>query len=310
MRKKGLIYFILFVIFTISCLFAKEQVIVFHAGSLSVPFQEIEKEFEGMYPDIDVQREASGSVTAARKISDLKKDCDVIASADYSVIDEMLIPNYADWNIRFAKNEMAIMYTKNSKYQDQINSKNWYEILLKEGVEYGHSDPNADPCGYRTLLVWQLAEDFSKNKGLYEKLVKKCPLTNIRPKETDLLALLDSGQIDYLFIYKSVAVQHKLPYIELPVNINLKEDKYNDYYKKSSVQIIGSKPGEYVTKNGEAMSYGISIIKTAPNKQNAIKFVNFVLSKKGKEIMKKNGQDAVSPVIVSGDKNKFSQEIK
>jgi len=61
---------------------------VFHAGSLSIPFSKMEKEFEAKYPSVDIIREASGSRKAARKITDLKKPCDIMASADYTVIDE------------------------------------------------------------------------------------------------------------------------------------------------------------------------------------------------------------------------------
>jgi molybdate/tungstate transport system substrate-binding protein len=38
----------------------------------------------------------------------------------------------------------------------------------------------------------------------------------IRPKEVDLVALIESNAIDYMFQYKSVAIQHGLKYIELP----------------------------------------------------------------------------------------------
>ena len=67
------------------------KVIMFHAGSLSMPFDAMEKEFEKLYPGVDLQREASGSQAAARKITDLGKECDLMASADYDVIDKLQI---------------------------------------------------------------------------------------------------------------------------------------------------------------------------------------------------------------------------
>ena len=33
-----------------------------------------------------------------KKICDLKKECDVMASADYKVISSLLMPDYADYN--------------------------------------------------------------------------------------------------------------------------------------------------------------------------------------------------------------------
>ena len=141
------------------------KVIIFNAGSLSIPLKQMAEAFNNQYPNVEVLREAAGSRICARKITELKKPCDIMASADYSVIDTLLIPEFASWDIHFATNQMAIMYRPDSKYAGEINSGNWYKILLKKGVQYGHSDPNSDPCGYRTMLVWQLAENIIKRRG-------------------------------------------------------------------------------------------------------------------------------------------------
>ena len=86
------------------------KLIIFHAGSLSVPLKQMKDEFTKVNPDIEILLESAGSVKCARKITDLNKECDIMASADYTIIDEMLIPDYTGWNIKFASNEMAIVY--------------------------------------------------------------------------------------------------------------------------------------------------------------------------------------------------------
>ncbi len=297
-----------------SSLVAKEKVIVFHAGSLSVPFSQIEKAFEEKYPKYDVQREASGSRAAARKISEIGREADVMASADYKVIDNLLIPKDAKFNAQFATNEMAIAYTPHSKYADEINSKNWPEIFLRKGVKVGHSNPNMDPCGYRSILVTQLAEKYYKIPNFYKKLLgygesykvgeEDKNKVIVRPKETDLLGLIEAKAYDYLFIYKSVAAQHGLKYITLPKEVSLKDNEFKDFYKTVSFKIDGKKPGEFITKKGAPMVYGITVAqnkKSPTTKDGAVKFVNFVLSKQGQEIMKKNGQGVISPAIITGD---------
>jgi len=148
---------------------------MFHAGSLSVPLAAMEKAFEAKYPGVDLQREPAGSQKCARKITDVGKPCDIMASADYKVIDKLLIPGYADWNIRFATNQLVLCYTDKSAYADKVNVDNWYEILQKKDVVWGHSDPNLDPCGYRSLMVIQLAEKALKKPGLYKKLLANRP---------------------------------------------------------------------------------------------------------------------------------------
>lgn len=271
----------------------KQKLIVFHAGSLSVPFKEIAKEFEKENPNVKILLEPDGSRKCARKISDLHKDCDVIASADYTVIDKLLIPEHASWNIKFASNEMTIVFNETSRYANEINKNNWYNILLKNDVAYGRSDPNSDPCGYRAVLTCKLAEQFYKKDGLANKILTK-DNNYIRPKETDLLSLLESKTIDYIFLYRSVAQQHNLKYLILPDSINLKMPELNDFYAKATTEISGKKPSEKIIKKGAPMVYGITIPKNAPNYNLAIKFVNFILSKeKGMKIMEKNGQPSM-----------------
>jgi molybdate/tungstate transport system substrate-binding protein len=90
---------------------AKEKVTLFHAGSLTVPFSKIKADFEAMHPDIDIQLVAGGSTKIARMISEQGKPADIMASADFKVIDKNLIPKFADWNIRFASNQLVLCYT-------------------------------------------------------------------------------------------------------------------------------------------------------------------------------------------------------
>ena len=279
----------------------KDQVIIFNAGSLSIPLKEISEAFNKKYPQVQVIREAAGSRVCARKITDLKLPCDIMASADYAVIDNLLIPSHAAYNIMFATNEMAIMYRPDSKFAKEINGKNWYKILQRKGVEYGHSDPNADPAGYRSQLTWQLAEKYYKEPGLYHQLEAGCPARNIRPKETDLIPLLQAGQLDYLFIYKSVCLQHHMPYVSLPDQINLGVQKYADFYKQASLKISGKTPGSLVEVKGAPMVYGLTMIKNAPDPEWAAKFIAFMLGPEGREIMEKNGQSNIYPVKVTGD---------
>jgi molybdate/tungstate transport system substrate-binding protein len=282
---------------------------VLHAGSLSIPFKEMAGAFMQENPGIKVLLEAHGSRTCARQITDLHQQVDVMGSADSTVIRSLLMPGYADFCIDFTTNEMVIMFTGKSKYADTISTDNWYEILLKPEVEYGHSDPNADPCGYRAVLTWQLAGKYYKKQNLFLQLTKKMPDKNIRPKETDLIALLETGELDYIFIYRSVAEQHHAKYVILPDEINLKSTEMADFYKTASVKITGKKPGEWIERKGAPMVYGITLPKNARNPKGGIKFIDFVLGKKGREIMKKNGQPEIIPPRVD-NKEKLPEALK
>ena len=268
---------------------------VFHAGSLSVPFRRISRIFMEENPGVTVLLEAAGSRSCARKISGLGRKCDVMASADYTVIDALLIPGHASWNIKFASNEMAIVYTEDSKRHGEIDARNWHEVLLDPGVAFGRSDPDADPCGYRAVLTMKLAEKHYGESGLAARLLEK-DNRFIRPKETDLLALLETGAIDYIFLYRSVAQQHGLSFLVLPDEVNLKSPGFADLYGTVSVEISGKKPGEKIVKRGAPMVYGITIPANSPSPELAGKFVDFILDPdKGMKVMKEAGQPSVVP---------------
>jgi molybdate/tungstate transport system substrate-binding protein len=288
-------------------------VTMFHAGSLSVPLAAMEKAFEAKYPKVDIQREGSGSQKAARKISDLGKPCDIMASADYKVIDKLLRPDYSDNNIRFASNQMVLCYTDKSRFADKINAENWTEILLKPGVVWGHSAPDLDPCGYRALMVLQLAENYYKLPDFYKKAIANRPLENVRPKAVELVSLLQTGNMDFGWEYRSVAVQHGLKYIELPEQVNLGNYQFDQDYAKATVAVSGKKPGSKMTMKGKSITYGVTLLKDAPNRETAEAFLEFMLSEEGGlKILSELGQPPFIPVRVSSDqmKNKLPAQLQ
>ena len=298
---KKLCFSLSFILLICICGFAQKpqpvsgDLVIFHAGSLSVPMKDIAAAFKKLHPEVNILMESAGSVESARKITELNKPCDIMASADYKVIDNMLIPKFADWNIKFVSNEMCIVYSEKSRYAGQINDKNWFDILLKKDVAFGRADPNTDPCGYRSLMTLQLAEKYYRKAGL-AKMVTDKDQNYMRPKEVDLLAVLESQSVDYIFLYKSVAIQHNLKYLVLPSEINLKDPKLTDLYNTAIVPINGKEPGQKVMMKGEPMIYGITMLNNAPNKPAALAFLKFLLSKEqGIRILENDGQPSVIP---------------
>jgi molybdate/tungstate transport system substrate-binding protein len=268
----------------------KNELIVFHAGSLSNPFHEIAQSFEAENPGAKVLLEAAGSRECARKISELHKSCDIIATSDYTVIETLLIPKFTEWQIAFAGNELCIAFDKSSRMSGKISSENWFDVLLNDSVYFGRSDPEADPCGYRTVIMFELSEKYYKKEGLAERLKQK-DREFIRPKEVDMIALLESHAIDYMFIYSSVAKQHQLEIIELPDEINLSNPAFKDFYASASIELSGKSRDEKIVQKGEPMLYGISILNNAPNRVLAERFLKYLLNpEKGMKILEQNGQ--------------------
>jgi molybdate/tungstate transport system substrate-binding protein len=272
----------------------QKEIIIFHAGSLSVPFKKLANEYEKLNPGAKILMEPAGSLVCARKITELKKPCDIIASADYFVIDKLIVPEYALWSIRFATNEIVIAFQEKSKYSSEIDSLNWMNILLRDDVTYARSDPDSDPCGYRSVLAFKLAEKYYGIPGLENRLSSKNK-DFIRPKEVDLVALVEANAVDYMFQYKSVAIQHGLKFIELPDYINLGNPARNGIYQSVSLDVTGNTPGSKMTVTGDYINYSLSVLKGSVNKEIAVDFVSFLLSREGLEIFKNSGQDPIIP---------------
>ena len=273
----------------------RTQLTVFHAGSLAAPMRDLALIFEQRHPSVQVVREASGSRMAARKITQLGRQADVLAVADYLIIEDLVMPRHTDWYVTFGRNRLVLAYTERSAGAAEITPWNWFEILLEPGTTFGHSDPNLDPCGYRTLMTWELAEAFYERPGLFDELQAGCPPGNVRPSEVELLPLLESLDLDYIFNYESVARQHHLQYVRLPALIDLGSPEMAPWYAGVSVEVTGAEPGTTTTVPATPIVYAATIPRGAQQAELAEDFVELLISGEGKEILERNFQTAIHP---------------
>jgi molybdate/tungstate transport system substrate-binding protein len=276
--------------------------VVFNAGSLAKPFSEMLRAFKGKYPEVIPAQENSGSLEAARKITDLGKVPDVIGVADYGIIPKLLIPKHATWYATFARNSMVLIYSDQSIGANEINGSNWWRVLLRPKVRAGHSDPALDPNGYRTLMVFQLAEKFYRRPGLANRLNRAFPPRYIRPKEADLTALVQAGELDYSWSYASIAKTSGLRYVSLPPEIDLSEPKLADWYSHAAVRLPGASRAakDSVEFRGEPIVYALTIPTAAPHRETAEAFVGFVFSPEGDAILKANGFMVLDRPLLGG----------
>ena len=310
---------------------SNRQMRVLCAGSLIVPFKEIEIAFEGKYPDVDVLIEGHGSIQVIRHVTELYEESDVVVVADHDLIPLLMYTtkiegsdqSYADWYLKFATNSVGIAYTAQSKYADEISTENWYEIISRPDVRLGISDPRLDPCGYRALMICQLAEDFYGNDRVLEDVMGNFYLP-ITVTETDnvhriiipeilkpdnerlvlrgssvwLISLLESGDIDYAFEYESVAKQHQVKFLHLPEEINLSAEEYADFYGSVICQLAFQRFASVNPEfRGQPIIYGVTIPSNAPNPDLGVEFIRFLLGPEGQAIMTSNDHPTISPAI-------------
>ena len=265
--------------------------VVFNAGSLAHPFRELLRAFQVRHPGVMPAQENSGSVEAARKLTELGKIPDVIGVADYGVISKVLIPEHAGWYATFARNAMVLVYTDESIGAREINGQNWWQILLRPNVRAGRSEPTLDPNGYRTLMAFQLAEKLYRQPGLAGRLERALGPKYIRPKEADLTALVQAGELDYAWSYLSIARTAGLRHVDLPREIDLSDPSRAEWYAQARVRLPGAsrRGADTVEFRGEPIVYALSIPRRAPHPHTAREFVRFIFSPEGKRILEKNG---------------------
>jgi molybdate/tungstate transport system substrate-binding protein len=264
--------------------------LVFNAGSLAAPFRDLLREFAVRHPGVQPRQESSGSLEAARKLTELGRIPDVLGVADYQVIPTLLIPRHATWYATFARNAMVLVYTDQSVGAREVGPANWWQILLRPGVRTGRSDPSLDPNGYRALMVAQLAEQHYRVPGLTSRLLAAMPPRYLRPKEADLVALVQVGELDYAWSYRSIAVATGLRFVALPPEVDLSDQGRADWYRQAKVRVPGGRTaGDSVTLVAEPIVYALTIPERAPNPGAAGAFVRFLFSPDGQAIIRRHG---------------------
>lgn len=270
-----------------------DAIVVFNAGSLARPIRVALDTFAAR-EGLRVEQESAGSLESARKLTELGKIPDLIALADAEVFPRYLMPTHVDGYVEFARNRMVLAYTPRSRWVDSLDSLPWHEILRRPGVETGRADPELDPNGYRTLLVWQLAERHYRLPGLAGQLAAASPARNVRPKEADLVGLLQAGEMDFIWSYESMARAIGLPYVQLPREIDLSstDSALAVGYAAASVRIRGAIPRDSVTFRGAPIVYAFAVPRTAPHPEVAERFARFLLSPEGRALLRREGLDA------------------
>ncbi len=297
------------------------QVIIYHAGSLNAAFNSLAEAFTKK-TGIPVVHRGFGAVDAARRATVGKEPVDIYATVDFSNIDMFLKPAYADYNIRYATGAEVLAYTTDSRGASKIADPNspafnppasipnaapdWYTILLADSVRIGGSDPNLDPGGYRALMVMQLAE---KLYGI--------PTGNLQKK----YIINQSGarlgtDYDYAISYEHSArstarTNANYRYVRLSATVGLSDPANEKNYNQASFVVSGLASGDpSKTVQGTSITFGLTVLKTAPHPAEALSFLQFMLSPEGMELQKTAGIDPIAPVVSRDDFQKLPGSLQ
>ena len=304
----------------------RRQVKLMFAGSLIVPFDRLATAFEKEHPGVDVVTEAHGSIQVLRHVTELGDRMDFVVSADEQLIPPLMYDRtdpatgepWASWYCTFATNRVVLAVSPKSPLAGELTSQTWYRRLTQKDVRFGLADPRFDAAGYRALMVLQLAEREYGDPYLLEDMLMgrfTTPITVERRAGVDvievpeivettsgsnivlrgasiqLVALLESGDLDCAFEYESVARQHGLEYVRLPAAVDLGDESLRDIYRTVQVRPdfrrFASVRPEFT---GDVIRYAFTIPANAPDPELARQFAAFLLGPDGRRILEADHQ--------------------
>lgn len=234
---------------------------------------------------------SSGSFALARQIASGSLSTTVFIPVADSAAFPKFMGNYSPgWVIGLATDQMVIAYSNqtlrnptaakiiqlfNESLKTNSSQLYFYAFgnLTSGQVKVGISNPLLDPAGYRGWLVLQMAGYlYAKNESYFVDRMLNNGGNVTAAHAADLIPGLQTGQIQFLFIYKSAAVAQGLKYIQLPPQLNLGDPKYSSFYSQFQY-----KAGNTVLKGGLIVLW-ITIPKNSNNPNLAVSFVNFTLN--------------------------------
>ena len=273
--------------------------LVMNAASITKPMRAVLDSFS-VRSGVKYQLEPGSSLEIARRFTELHRSADAVFLADPEVFPQLLMPDYVRWYAVFARNRIVLGYTEGSRGAKEINGQNWRQVITRPGVEVGRSDPNTDPSGYRALLTMQLAEQHYHEPGLFSRLLAAAPPRNVRPREADQVALLQTHELDYIWTYQNLAENDGLRFVKLPDEIDLGSPADSGLYARATTRVLGKRAGDTVTMRGAPILFAFTIPVHAENPALAERFIQFVISPVGRRILQSQHLDVLEHPTAHG----------
>jgi molybdate/tungstate transport system substrate-binding protein len=273
-------------------------IVVYTAASITRPMRAVLDSF-ARRTGARYEQESAASLELVRRVTDLHATPDVMALADPDLFPSLLEPRFTRWHALFGRNRIVIAYTARSRGASSMNANSWWQVLARPDVQVGRADPNTDPSGYRTLLAWQLAARHYGIPDLEARMLRAAPARNVRPREAEQVALLQAGELDYIWTYESLAALMGLRYLKLPDAVDLGSPADSAAYVFASTRVLGKRAGDTLTVRGRPILFGVTVPTSAPHAAVAERFVAFLLSPEGRRILRREHFDALdAPTFV------------
>lgn len=225
---------------------ANKEITVSIAASLQQPMDKIKDEFK-KETGIDVNYNSGGSGTLKKQISQ-GADADLFLSASTKYTDELVSEGLVNKDDVESLLTNSLVVIGNKDNEKKLNN---LDQLKSTNGKIGVGEISTVPAGQYTkqtlenLKLW----DSLKDKFIYAKSV------------TNVLNYVESGDVNYGFVYKTDAM-------------NLKNSK-----------IVYEVPNDY----HQSIEYSLCLIKNSKNQKESKEFYDFLNSNESKKIFKEYG---------------------
>ncbi len=198
-------------------------------------------------PGVTITNTTGGSVALAQSIAAGSQAADLFGSADASVNQYLLGAannNKETWFAALGRNAIVMQYSPSPSdphaadfAKAAAGSEPWYQPLITgPPINLCRTSPDADPSGYYTLFVMQLAEMLYPTQATALKLVLGDDRNPVQTSSSCATGKsLAAGTLDVSFTYLSSALSSPgTPFLRLPAAINLSSQADASNYAKAS----------------------------------------------------------------------------
>lgn len=215
---------------------------------------------------------AAGSQELASEIRGGMQRADVFISASPAVnarLEGKANGNFVAWYATFATSALLLAYNPHSRFAHALRTRPWWEVVTSPGFRLGRTDPAVDPKGVLADKVLRRAARLHHKSPL---LALARDASNEFPEQT-LVGRLQAGQLDAGFFYAVEAHAAHLPTISLKTP-------------------------------GLEARYTITVLEDAPDAGRARTFIRFLLSGRGRRLLRAEGLRVPRPIRVSGKRSR------
>jgi len=238
---------------------ASQTVSVLYAGSLVTPMEGPIKTALAAR-GIDFEGQPGGSKELGNLIRAGVRNPDVFISVDPKIVASL--GDRVASSATFAGTSLGVVRAPHSRFAALFDSvpagrTTLRAALEQQGIKIGRTDPQLDPKGAYTVeavTMWLGRDGAAQLLGQPENPAQIFP-------EEDLLARVDTGQIDVGFFYRTEAIARGYHFIPLPGTAAMTD----------------------------RIAYTLAVMKAAPHPQAANDFANFVLTGDGRAILERAG---------------------